>query len=163
MYIRIIGVIFISLILPGCSDNNRTNEIDAQVAVQFRTAMNINDISTLVNNIQLPFTMTEQQWDSADDGIGYILGARKVTRIESKQQLVPFLQTIVPLISIDGEQGHFISVSEYDDLKIELADSVEEWRNLKTYLFKRGEADVEHIILLGIQARSHKIKAIYMN
>jgi len=151
------------VMVVSCAEDHSTVEAHAQLAVQFRSAINVNDVNTLVNLIQLPFTVNEQRWETVNDGYGFVLGERKITRIDEKQALVTFLKMFVPGVGIEGQQAKLISATEYDNFKTELAESLNDWRSLKTYLFLRGRADVEHIVLLGIQARSHKVKAIYLN
>jgi len=152
-----------AFIVLSCTEEQAIDNVDAQLAEQFRIAINVNDIKTLANMIQLPFTVNEQLWTTATDGYGFVPGERKITRIDKKDELITFLKVFVPGVGIEGEQANFVSANEYDNFKIELADSIDDWRNLKTYLFLRGYGDVEHIVLLGIQARSHKIKAMYLN
>ena len=152
-----------AFIFLSCTEENSIDNVDAQLAEQFRIAINVNDINTLTDMIQLPFTVNEQLWTTATDGYGFVLGERKITRIDKKDELIKFLRVFVPGVGIEGEQANFVSPAEYDHFKIELADSIDDWRNLKTYHFLRGYGDVEHIVLLGIQARSHKVKMMYLN
>jgi len=47
--------------------------------------------------------------------------------------------------------------------KNELGDKLSFWKRFNLVLFKRGEGDVEHIVLMGINKTSNKLSAIYIN
>ena len=143
----------------GCNNSNTSS---SEIATQFRTALN-NNVNALVSLTQLPLTVIEQEWESAKDGFGFTLGHRKTVHIEQTEDLKKFLDTLAPRVTIEGNQAISIPLNEYDNFKTEFTGSVTEWRALKTFLFKRGEGDVEHIVLLGINPSSHKVQAIYIN
>ena len=45
----------------------------------------------------------------------------------------------------------------------ELKGNKKYWMSLNLYLLKRGEGDVEHIVLLGLDKNTNKLRAIYVN
>ncbi len=53
-----------------------------------------------------------------------------------------------------------ITLSMFSD---ELKNQKQHWVNLKLHLLIRGERDVEHIVLLGLEKYTHKLRAIYIN
>ncbi len=134
-----------------------------QVTAQFRIALNTNDVVSLVKLTSLPLTVFEQEWESAQDGIGFVLGRQKINRVDKTEELEKFFEIFAPRVTVEGERAILISLGEYNNFRIEFANSMDQWQKLKTYLFKRGEGDVEHIVLLGIDPKSNKVKAIYLN
>lgn len=149
------------LLIFGCANSGVIHH--PQIATQFRTALNDNDVGALVKLTKLPLTVFEQEWESAQDGIGFVLGHRKIHHIEKIDDLKIFYEIFAPRVTIEGNQAISIPPSEYNNFKTEFAGSMDQWRNLKIYLFKRGEGDVEHIVLLGIYPMTHKVQAIYIN
>jgi len=147
----------------ACNANAEKALKHADIAIQFRDAINKDDINTLVKLTSAPLRIQEQEWQSAQDGIGFVLGKRNTQRIEKDADLSKFYAGFAPKIVIEGIQAIPVAGEELDNFKEELAESSSQWRALHVYLFKRGEGDVEHIVLLGINPQNHKISAIYIN
>ena len=87
-YINIIRSHFLFscfLILSACSKPVSVSE--AQIATQFRNALNNKDITTLVRLLGTPLTAVEQQWETAKDGVGFVLASRQLKQIESAEKL----------------------------------------------------------------------------
>jgi len=149
------------LILSACSKPVSVSE--AQIATQFRNALNNKDITTLVRLLGTPLTAVEQQWETAKDGVGFVLASRQLKQIESAEKLKEFVIEFSSRAAIEGNDALLIMPSEFTNFKAEFSGAENNWQQLTVYLFKRGEGDVEHIVLLGINPADKKIHAIYIN
>jgi len=57
----------------------------SQIAVDYRDALNDNNINTLIQLSALPVTFINQEWGSTPDGYGWMLGKLR----EQRQHLFP--------------------------------------------------------------------------
>ena len=133
------------------------------VAAKFREAINTNNLELMLKLVQLPLGVDQQEWATLNKGYGFTLKERKITRLKDLKALKKFMKTFLPSIRIKGKKSTLVSQKDKENLKIELAGMKKGWRSLLVYLFLRGEGDVEHIVLLGIDPLSRKIRAIYVN
>ncbi len=149
----------ISIFLASC-DSNITHSPTEQ-ALQIRLSINNNNVKKLRALSSLPLIVREQEWESANDGSGFILGATKQSSISTDEafnkKIMPFLKSL----QIKGEQA--ITDITLNMFTTELGKQVNNWADLKLILFKRGEGDVEHIVLMGLSKKTNKLKAIYIN
>ena len=148
-------------LIAGCSVDNQAKQLS--VAESFLTAVKTDDIDSLVAISAIPMNSYDQDWESAQDGIGFVLGKRHITRINNVSDLTAFFTQFTIRVDIQGDKAVSVPENEYIYFKPQFADAVELWKNLDVYLFLRGEADVEHIVLIGIQPDNNKIQAIYTN
>jgi hypothetical protein len=154
--------IILLFLVYGCSSaGERISE--EQIAEKFRIAVNQDDVTSLTKLVGKPLSVFEQEWESAQDGTGFVLGARKSVQIDSAQDVERFMADFVLRLKIEGDKAVLVPQQEYSNFSEEFADTVNQWRNLKVYLFMRGEGDVEHIVLIGLHPESKKIHAIYIN
>jgi hypothetical protein len=150
------------LIFAGCS-NVRDASKPAEIAIEFRTTINENDQNGLKELLGLPLLHIVQEWQSATDGSGFVLGERKITRIARSEDLAKFASQLSMKVDIEGEEAIPVASSEFSNFSTEFGDTLNVWTQLDVYLFKRGEGDVEHIVVIGIDPKNKKIKAIYIN
>ncbi len=135
----------------------------SQIAVDYRDALNDNNINTLIQLSALPVTFINQEWESAPDGYGWMLGKKFTSKFDTQTGLNKFLETFSPGIEIKGTKATLIPRAEYDRFKTELSGSESLWNNLKAYIFTRGEYDVEHITIIGVNPETHKVQVLYAN
>jgi len=148
-------------LIAACSDSDTKSTLS--IPEQFIIALKANDVDTLVSISATPLSSYDHDWENTQDGIGFELKKRSVTRVEKKPDLSDFYTRFTTRVDIEGDDALHIPVSKYKDLKDVFGDTVESWRSLDTYIILRGMADVEHIVMIGIQPSNNKIQAIYTN
>jgi len=136
----------ISIFLTSC-DSSVTLSPTKQ-ALQIRLSINNNNAKKLRTLSSLPLIISEQQWESASDGSGFVLGTTKQSSISTDEI---FIKKIT------------ITDITLNMFTTELGKHINNWDKLNLILFKRGEGDVEHIVLMGLSKETKKLKAIYIN
>jgi len=153
--------IFLSIItiLSACNNKNISSIEQAQL---IRLAINNNDIEKLRSFAALPVIIREQEWVTADDGYGFVLGIAKQLIISTNEEFNRYFKTSINSINISGKKiiTKDITLTMFAD---ELKGQKQNWNKLKLYLLVRGEGDVEHIVLLGLEPETNKLRAIYIN
>lgn len=149
----------ISIFLASCNSSDTLSPTEQ--ALQIRLSINNNNVDKLHALSSLPLIVREQEWKSAKDGSGFILGAAKQSLISTNEayniKITPFLKSL----QIEGEQA--ITDITLNMFASELGKQANNWTDLKLILFKRGEGDVEHIVLMGLSKKTNNLKAIYTN
>jgi len=159
--IKLVIVSLVFFLVTACSESDTSNTLS--IPDQFIAALKANDVDTLVNISATPLDSYDQDWENTQDGIGFELKKRSLTRVEKQSDLPDFFTRFTTRVDIEGDDAIHIPVSKFKDFDNEFGDTVELWRGLETYLILRGTADVEHIVMIGIQPTSNKIQAIYTN
>ena len=134
-----------------------------KIAVDYRDALNDNNINALIQLSALPVTFINQEWESAPDGYGWVLGKKSTSKFDTQTGLNKFLEVLSPGINIEGTKAALIPRTEYGRFKTEFSESEALWNNLKAYIFTRGEYDVEHITIIGVNPETYKVQALYAN
>lgn len=159
-YITKISFTFLLLLgfLGGCQSLPQITPTDA--ALRIRLAINSNNLQQFQSLIAPSILINEQEWESAPDGTGFVLGHRLDRHIDIKENTK--LKTFIESVTISGKKA----ITEDIVLALfasELSREVQYWTGLSLILFKRGQGDVEHIVLLGLDAQTKQLKAIYVN
>ena len=148
-----------SLFLFSCDSN--TSVTPSEQALQIRLSINNNNTDKLRALSSLPLIVLEQEWESAKDGSGFILGVTKQSVISTDELFNKKIEPFLKSLQIEGVQA--ITDITLNMFTSELGKQADSWTNLKLVLFKRGEGDVEHIVLMGLNKKTNKLKAIYIN
>jgi len=149
----------ISIFLTSC-DSSVTLSPTKQ-ALQIRLSINNNNAKKLRTLSSLPLIISEQQWESASDGSGFVLGTTKQSSISTDEIFIKKITPFLKSLQIEGEQA--ITDITLNMFTTELGKHINNWDKLNLILFKRGEGDVEHIVLMGLSKETKKLKAIYIN
>lgn len=162
MKIGLFGLIFTLSIffLSACQNNQFTTAEES--AEKIRISFNKNDSEQLISITQSPLFIRHQEWESADDGSGFILGKYSDMNLTSDEEIQFRLKTLVDKINIQGKHP-IIEGIHLDDFKENLTKSEHIWDNLDIALYLRGMADVEHIVIVGLDKNTHHLRAIYYN
>ena len=159
-YIHILFAAILAIFISGCINQSVTVTPDDQ-AVSLRNAININDFALLSNSITLPLALSMQYWETANDGSGYVLGAKHTQIAKNTKELYEVFR-VLEQVEIEGgyplEQEFTLT-----DFKDEFAGIDNHWGSLKLVVFYRGQGDVEHIVVLGLDKTTSKLRAIYIN
>lgn len=135
----------------------------AQIAVEYRNAINADDVATLTSLSNIPMTIINQDWDTAKDGYGFVLGNRKVSTFQTRKGVERHFKILVKSMSIEGKSATFIPVDQYSRYSDIISVRGKRWKGLKVFQFLRGEEDVEHIVLIAIDPITSKVSLIYAN
>lgn len=147
------------LILISCSSN--TLPSITEQAHKIRLSINNNNTDKLRALSSLPLIVCEQEWESAKDGSGFVLGISEQSLISTDELFNKKIEPFLKSLKIEGVQA--ITDITLDMFTSELGKQADSWTDLKLVLFKRGEGDVEHIVLMGLNKKTNKLKAIYIN
>ena len=156
----LLSVFLYVLILSACSNPNKlTSTEQAQL---IRLAINDNNVNKLQRLSALPVFVREQEWVTANDGYGFVLGSAKQAKLLTNLEFMKYFKSSINSIHIESEKviAEDITLSLFAD---ELSEQIQHWNNLNLHLLVRGEGDVEHIVLLGLEKETNKFRAIYIN
>ena len=159
-YRPILFAVFLFVCVSGCV-NKQGNIEPSEQAIFLRNAINANDFNILADSIALPLVIREQEWETAVDGYGYVLGAKNTFVVSNSKDLIEALR-ILERVEILGEAplGQDFTIA---DFKGELSGIDQQWKPLDLEVFFRGQGDVEHIVILGLDKKTEKLRAIYIN
>jgi len=149
----------LSFLLVAC-DSTHTRSPTEQ-ALQIRLSINNNNIEEFRALSSLPLIIREQEWQSAKDGTGFILGVAKQSLLSSDDAFNKIISTFLKSLQIEDERA--VTDITSNMFTSELGEKVNDWDDFKLILFKRGEGDVEHIVLMGLNKKTNKLQAIYIN
>lgn len=141
----------------ACSESKQVNKVE--VATSFVLALNQNNTNILVPLSATPLFIRNQEWESAQDGRGFVLGEARDVQLANQTQIKVYFSENIQKIGVEGPNPTSANLTL---LKDELAGIEGKWQGLDIYLFLRGMGDVEHIFVLGINAKG-KVSAIYFN
>ena len=148
------------LMLSACNNSNKlTSTEQAQL---IRQAINDNNVNQLQSLSALPVFVREQEWITVNDGYGFVLGSEKQINLSTNIDFIQYFKLSINSVHIESEKviTEDITLSLFAD---ELSNQIQYWNNLNLHLLVRGEADVEHIVLLGLEKETNKLRAIYIN
>lgn len=132
-------------------------------AERFIVALNAGEVETLVELTTDPFLFREQSWRSAPDGSGFVLGASNDTVIAGTEARRAFLAGLVGRVRVRSATAADRPPTREALLREQLAGADSRWASLALFVFLRGEGDVEHTALTGVDEKSGKVSALYVN
>ncbi len=127
----------------------------------FVGALNAGNVTVLMEVSADPLFFRNQQWQSASDGSGFVLGQVKDETVKGKKQRKAFFRRLVGKVRVKKPEGSSAALSSFE--KEELKGACERWAGLELVVFTRGFGDIEHIALVGIDPQSGKVAAFYVN
>ncbi len=153
-------VISLTFCLLACQGQAPASLTEHTVAV--RTAINNNDTALFLSLADSVLSIREQTWESTIDGAGFMLGESNDTLVNTQNLSAFDLDAFLHSVTIEGDKPTSTNVTP-SMLETELAGQESLWKTLHTALFLRGSGDVEHIVVMGFDKTSHKLRALYMN
>jgi hypothetical protein len=132
-------------------------------AREFVSALNADDVARLAGLAGLPFRVREQEWTSAPDGSGFVLGQANERVAASAGALDSLLRSITTTVQVEDTLPSEDAPPKEDLLSGTLRDVRPAWSAWTPVLFRRGEGDVEHVAILGVDPRTGKVMALYVN
>ena len=158
---RLLIPCFLVMLLSACATIPQPTT--SEVATQFINSLNRDSVKVLISLSAFPFIATNQQWESAIDGAGFVLGKREENIFENKNDLSAYLEALTDELEIESVAGEYIPVTEYSRFHEELGTSTLKWESQDAFLFLRGMGDVEHIVMLGVDRQTKKVVQLYFN
>ena len=153
------GSLIIAL-LSACSKNNVSSN---EVVNQFAKAINQGDAAAMIELSEVPFVVDNQEWQSASDGSGFVLGQRTQIVFTKEEKLSSYISSLSNELKIESVEGGYIAITEYSRFQDEFGDFASDWESLDAFFFLRGMGDVEHIVILGVNRESKKVVRLYFN
>jgi hypothetical protein len=146
----------------GCGSSQPTlRPIDQ--ASRFIEALNAKNTGRMAEVAGTPFRFRNQSWQSAPDGGGFVLGEAQERVAEDSGQLDPLLRQLADNVAVETPEPVVDPPSQSDLLSEPLRGASPEWAALNLVLFRRGEGDVEHIAIVGVEPVSGKVVGLYVN
>ena len=159
-FVKLFIYCFFVMSLNGCTHVAHVPSSD--VAMRFIKALNNNEVQVLADMVTLPFYVYDQQWESAKDGYGHVLGKKEQIILKNRKNLSAYVTVLSDKLKVESMTGEFIPVTDYLRFHKELGSSTS-WKQQDVFLFVRGMEDVEHIVLLGVNRELKKVEQIYFN
>ena len=131
-------------------------------ATGFVQAINAKDIDSMAKFAASPFRFRNQPWESAPDGSGFVLGAATERVANSSDELRTVLQDVAANVTIAEPTAVADPPPKADLLSEPLRGATSQWNDLDLVLFRRGEGDVEHVAIVGVDAKG-KVTGLYVN
>jgi hypothetical protein len=140
-----------------------TAPADAEVAERFVVALNAGKVQDMVSTSGVPFAFRSQEWESAQDGSGFVHGKAGDKLFTKKKLMATFLGTLVGKVKIESEKAAERPPSKDSLLADNLKDAAATWPGLNLFVFLRGSGDVEHVAIVGVDSAHHKVRGLYLN
>ena len=147
------------LVIWGC----QSAPVDpGPVAASFVEALNAKNVDAMAGLSATPFRYRNQPWESARDGSGFVLGTVEDRIANSAGELRTLLQDVSAAVQIEDPAPVASGTSEPDLLNGPLNGAPLAWSEMHLVLFRRGEGDVEHVAIVGVDDR-RKVTGLYVN
>jgi len=158
---KVVMYYFLVIFFGACSAAPQMTTSAA--ANQFVNAINKSDAKLLLKLSGLPLHVYDQSWDSAKDGHGFVLGKHVRTILDNNEKLSTYINILVKKVKLESVEGEFIPIEAYSRFKEEFGPYLAEWKSRDVFVFLRGMADVEHLVIVGVNRKTKKIEQLYYN
>jgi hypothetical protein len=157
------GMAALLLGTTACSGESAVQLSSAESATAFVEALNAGAVDRLIALVDTPFSFREQNWESAPDGAGFVLGAPSERRLVDTASLRTFMTELAARVRIEEPQP-VASPPDEEALHADpLRGAPPAWRELDLIVFLRGMADVEHTAIVGVHPATGRVSAFYIN
>ena len=149
---------------PADSPAPEGSRADAiRAAETFIAALNDENVAALARVSQTPFAFREQEWTNAPDGSGFVLAEAKDRVLSEPATLEAFFVELVQRVATDSRSAAPNPSPREALLAKQLAGAPAAWGALELLVFLRGEGDVEHIAIVGVDRRTLRVAGLYVN
>jgi hypothetical protein len=150
------------LISVACCSSEPTIEPNA-AASRFVEALNAKNVRGMTALSGTPFRFRNQAWKSAPDGSGFVLGDATEQVAAGAAELDAMLQEVATKVHVAETTPVLRPPSKEQLLGETLRGAPARWADFTLVLFRRGEADVEHIAIVAVDPVSSKVLGLYVN
>ena len=147
------------LVLCGCQS---APVEPGPVAGSFVQALNAKNVEGMAGLSVTPFRYRNQPWESAPDGSGFVLGKVEDRVANGPEELRALLQDVSAGVQVEDPAPVQNGPSKPDLLNGPLNGAPLVWSEMNLVLFRRGEGDVEHLAIVGVDAEG-KVTGLYVN
>jgi hypothetical protein len=161
-YVKISAIVVLVIGCGACNSSQPTPRPIDQ-ASRFIEALNAKDTDRMAQVAGTPFRFRNQAWQSAPDGAGFVLGEAEERVAEDPAQLDPLLRELAANVAVATQQPVVDPPAQSDLLSEPLRGASPAWAELNLVLFHRGEGDVEHIAIVGVEPVSGRVLGLYVN
>jgi hypothetical protein len=134
-----------------------------RAAESFVKAINTGNALTALKLIDLPFLYRNQDWKDADVGEGHVLGVAHDRVFTDAKSAATFMDKLVKDVRVESAKAEKDGPSKSAMLTDYLAGAPASWRDLELFFFVRGTGDVEHVVLIGMDSASGRVRGVYTN
>jgi hypothetical protein len=134
-----------------------------RTAEKFVKAINAGNAPTAFKLIGLPLMYRNQEWKDATVGEGYVLGDSHDQVFTEEKRAAKFMGGLVRDLRLESTTAQKEGPSKAKMLSDYLAGAPASWGDLELFFFVRGRGDVEHVVLIGVDSSTGKIRGIYTN
>ena len=169
----IVAVLLSALICPFASaqaistqtstEGRATRIVLLHTAETFVKAINAGNAPTALKLIGLPLMYRNQEWKDADVGEGYVLGAAHDLVFGDEKSAATFMNKLMRRVRVESRKAEMDGPSKSAMLINYLAGAPTSWRDLELFFFVRGTGDVEHVVLIGVDSASGRVRGVYTN
>jgi hypothetical protein len=156
-------VAFVALVacLALCACQSAPAEPE-RVAGAFIQAVNAKNVERMAALVGTPFRYRNQPWESAPDGSGFVLGKAEDRVATTAEELRAVMREVSADVQVEDQEPVGSPPSKTDLLSGPLNGAPLAWSEMNLVLFRRGEADVEHVAVVGVDAVG-KVIGLYVN
>jgi hypothetical protein len=161
-YVKTAVIVWLAIGCGACgSSQPAPRPIDQ--ASRFIHALNAKDAGRMAEISGTPFRFRNQEWTSAPDGAGFVLGSAEERVAAEPAELAILLRELATSVAVASPEPVADPPSRSDLLGDPLRGASSAWTELDLVLFRRGEGDVEHIAIVGVEPISGKVLGLYVN
>lgn len=166
-----VGILLSAFIFSDACAQTERNQPAAQhdhatllrTAERFVKSVNAGNAAIAFKVIGLPLMYRNQEWKDATAGEGYVLGDAHDQVFTDEKRAAKFLEGLVRDLRLENTTPEKDGPSKVKMMSDYLAGAPVSWRDLELFFFVRGTGDVEHVVLIGIDSSTGKVRGIYMN
>jgi hypothetical protein len=152
----------VSVAPAGCAaPAAQTRAVDQ--AEEFVTALNGRDVDQMIAAAGVPFRYRNQSWQRTADGSAFVLGPANDRTIGDASSLRAFFTDLATKVAVEHTRPETDAPPRAQLLDDQLRGAPGDWGTLDTFLFLRGSGDVAHVAIVGVDPRSAKVTALYVN
>jgi hypothetical protein len=161
-YVKAVVIVGLLIGCEACGSSQPTPRPTDQ-ALRFIQALNARDTGGMAEVSGFPFRFRNQAWETAPDAAGFVLGSAEERVAADAAQLDPLLRELATNVAVVTPEPVVDPPSQSYLLNEPLRGASSAWADLDLVLFRRGEGDVEHIAIVGVEPASGKVLGLYVN
>ena len=132
-------------------------------AERFIAALNDGDTATMLALTEDPLVFREQRWMRVQDGSGHRLGVARDTVLRGREARRRFLGDLAGRVQVQMPTASDRLPRREVLLENQLAGADVSWAALTLFVFALNGGDVEHSAMTGVDEKSGKVAALYVN
>jgi hypothetical protein len=132
------------------------------VAQGFVKAVNQGNAPVALKMAGLPLIYRNHEWKDGSAG-GHVLGKAQDRTYPDQASAAAFIKKLVRDVRLEKTQAETLGPSKAELLSDYLKEAAAGWRDLELFFFIRGSADVEHVVIIGVDPATERVRGVYTN